>query len=496
MHISLLANIIEKLLRKKLGEERTFKLTSLLLIIYILLVGLSPSILRGVLFYILFRINKIYYFYIKPINLFIIILSISLLINPNYIFDIGFIYSFLISFSLIMLSDKLTSNNYFISLLKVSVISSLVSIPISLYNFYQINILSIIYNIFYVPLVSIIIFPFSLITGVFTILEPIYNLSTKLLEITSLYLMNINIGKLIFKRLPIFIYITYFLLIIFFIIRRKKIYLYVFFILMFIHYLIPIIDRTNYVEFIDVGQGDSILIHINNKNILLDTGGKVSYKKNTGNIFYNTIYPLLKSKGIKKINYMIITHGDMDHIGEAETIIKNFKVEKVIFNCGEYNNLENNLIELLDEKNISHYSCIEKISIGANNLMFLNTKDFNNENNNSIVLYTKINNYNFLFMGDASSTTEKEILNKYNLPKIDILKVGHHGSNTSSSKDFISKIEPKYSIISVGEDNRYNHPNKETLEVLNNSKIYRTDQNGSVLIKLTNNKLKIEASIN
>ena len=97
-----------------------------------------------------------------------------------------------------------------------------------------------------------------------------------------------------------------------------------------------------------------------------------------------------------------------------------------------------------------------------------------------------------MFMGDAGVTTEKEILDKYNLPNIDVLKVGHHGSKTSSSKEFINEINPKYSIISVGKNNRYGHPNKEVLDNLNDSKVYRTDQDGSIMFKIKNNKLKIE----
>ena len=98
-----------------------------------------------------------------------------------------------------------------------------------------------------------------------------------------------------------------------------------------------------------------------------------------------------------------------------------------------------------------------------------------------------------MFMGDASITTEKEILNNYNLPDIDVLKVGHHGSKTSSSKEFMNEINPKYSIISVGKKNRYRHPNKEVLEILEQSKIYRTDLDGSIMFKIKNNKLKIES---
>ena len=236
--------------------------------------------------------------------------------------------------------------------------------------------------------------------------------------------------------------------------------------------------------FIDIGQGDTSLIIFpyNKKNILIDCA----------NDSKNIIIPYLKSQGINKLDYLIITHGDFDHMGEAINLVNNFKVEKVIFNCGEYNDLEKELINVLDKKKIKYYSCIKELNIDKNKLYFLQTKEYDNENDNSNVIYTKLNGYEFLFMGDASSTTEKEILDKYNLPEIDVLKVGHHGSKTSSSKEFINEINPKYSIISVGKNNRYGHPNKEVLNNLENSKIYRTDQDGSIMFKIKNNKLKIE----
>ena len=179
-------------------------------------------------------------------------------------------------------------------------------------------------------------------------------------------------------------------------------------------------------------------------------------------------------------------------MGEAINLVNNYKVEKVIFNCGTYNELEKELIQVLDRKKIKYYSCIQKINLTNSSLDFLQTKIYDNENDNSNVIYTEINNYNILFMGDASVTTEKEIIDKYNLPDIDVFKVGHHVSKTSSGKEFIDEIKPKYSIISVGKKNRYGHPNKEVLNVLDNSKIYRTDKDGSIMFKIKNNKLKIE----
>ena len=164
----------------------------------------------------------------------------------------------------------------------------------------------------------------------------------------------------------------------------------------------------------------------------------------------------------------------------------------MILNCGAHNNLESDLIKLLNEKNIKYYSCIKDLNLDKYKLYFLNTKIYDNENDNSNVIYTELNSYKFLFMGDSEKDKEKDILNKYNLSNIDVLKVGHHGSKTSSSENFINEINPKYSIISVGKNNRYGHPNKGVLNNLKESKIYRTDQNGSIMFKIKNNKLKIE----
>ena len=174
-------------------------------------------------------------------------------------------------------------------------------------------------------------------------------------------------------------------------------------------------------------------------------------------------------------------HGDYDHMGEAINLVEKFEVEKVIFNCGEFNDLEKELIRVLNKKKIKYYSCIKELNVDNNKLYFLNNKDYGNENDNSNIIYTELNNHKFLFMGDAGVEVEEDLIEKYNLMDIDILKVGHHGSKTSSSEEFINKINPKYSVISVGKNNRYGHPNKEVLNNLDDSKIYRTDKDGSII---------------
>ena len=121
----------------------------------------------------------------------------------------------------------------------------------------------------------------------------------------------------------------------------------------------------------------------------------------------------------------------------------------------------------------------------------MNNKDYGNENDNSSVIYTELNNHKFIFNGDAGGEVEKDFIEKYKLQDIDVLKVGHHGSKTNSSEEFIGEIKPKYSVISVGKNNRYGYPNQEVLDNLKNSKIYRTDQDGSIEIKFNKSGYKI-----
>lgn len=173
-------------------------------------------------------------------------------------------------------------------------------------------------------------------------------------------------------------------------------------------------------------------------------------------------------------------HGDADHAGYALELLNNFKVINKYTNKGRKNTLEKKInINSLEIK----YMSIDKIEIYS-----LNNNIYNNENKDSLVLLIKIYNKNFLFMADADKEVEKTIIEKYNLKDIDFLKVGHHGSKTSTSVSFINKINPKYSIISVGKNNKFGHPNTETLETLKNTKIIRTDKAGTIKITINKNE--------
>ena len=485
MHISLLLLVLSKLLNKIKYHKI---IISIFLLYFMFLTSFSPSVERVCVFYYLKNIFEHFNIDISNIKILLLTAFICIIIDPFIMYNTGFQYSFIITLG-IMLESKRITGNYFIKILKISLISFIISLPITINLNYEINLLSVILNIIYVPFISLIIFPLIIVTYVFEWISPLLSILIYVLEVTNNFFNNINISLIIPKMSYILIIIYYLILHLVYRFNNKKHLLGLIFIIL-VNILVYKMDSGYEITMFDVSQGDSILIITpHKKNItLIDTGGMVN-----NNYYISNNYILyMKSIGINKINTLIVTHGDYDHMGEAINLVNNFRVEKVIFNCGPHNDLEQELIKVLDKKKIKYYSCIKELNIGNNKLYFLQTKEYDNENDNSNVIYTELDGYKFMFMGDASINTEKEILSKYNLPDIDVLKVGHHGSKTSSSKEFVNEINPRYSVISVGKNNSYGHPNKEVLNSLQSSIIYRTDQDGSVMFKIKNNKLKIE----
>lgn len=480
-HINFITSIIYFYLDRVTYNKKIKYITvDIFLVLYLLLCN-TTSLLRCTVMNILLSINHLLKLDIKKIDIVLLTLILCIIINPFIIYDIGFIYSYTISFFLILYKNKYKTNNKLLKIIYISLISFLVSLPINIYTSYEINFLSIILNIIIVPIVSLILLPLSLLTLIFPILDNILYLITSILEKISLYTSNINIFKQILSKPSIILIIIYYLVIILILSKNKHYYLIL--ILLIFHKTIPLYNSNLEVVMFDVGEADSMLISTPSKkvNILIDTGRGIDI---------NNIIIYLKSIGISKLNYLIITHGDEDHIGGALYLIDNFKVDNVILNKGDYTELEVELITHLKNKNIKYTNNINKIPLLGSYMYLLNTKKFSNENDNSIVTYFEYQKYKFLFMGDSSSKTEEYLINNYNLANISFLKVGHHGSNTSSSPLFINKITPKVSLISVGRNNFYHHPNKEVLTNLSNSVIYRTDINKSIKIKI-NNKVKI-----
>lgn len=491
LHVSIFSSILLFILKKlRFKEILNYVIIFIFLLLFSFITGFSPSILRATLLFFLLGINKVFYLNIRTLDILYLVFIILVIINPFIIYNLSFILSFTAAFFLIFSSDLLKGKNYFVSLFKVSLLSYFASLPLSIYYFGYTNLLGTILNLVFVPLVSFVVFPLTLLTFIISKFYSILNITTNLLESLSLLFNKFKIIIYFPKIYLIFVFI-YLSILMLYIKFKKKICLYLIIVLLIFFKIRPYMDNNTYIYYIDVGQGDSILVvtpHLN-KTILIDTGGIVSFNENyKSNIVKNKTIPFFRRIGINKVDYLFLTHGDYDHAGEANELLSNFCVKKVFINKGNINNIEKkiNNKEVLRLKNF----VIDNIKVNS-----LNNNVFNNENDDSTILLFNIYDYKFLFMGDASIKTEEYLLNNYILPNVDILKVGHHGSYTSTSTDFINVIKPKYSVISVGENNMYKHPNKSVLDILDNTKLFRTDVDGTIEVKISKKGYKIKTYV-
>ena len=244
------------------------------------------------------------------------------------------------------------------------------------------------------------------------------------------------------------------------------------------------------IDFIDVGQADSILVRKQDKVMLIDAGTNEAGE---------TVVNYLKNLGITKIDYLIGTHPHEDHIGGLDDVINNFDIGQIYMPKIETTTKTfEDVLDAIENKNltITAPNKGDKIELGqaVGEFMTEPILDKDNLNVSSLVLRLEFGNTSYLFMGDAEEENEETI----RWPKTDVLKVGHHGSSTSSSESFLEQVEPQYAIIMAGKDNSYGLPTQETIDKLNNmgSEIYRTDEDRTIQMTSDGNTIEIKTTNN
>ena len=251
---------------------------------------------------------------------------------------------------------------------------------------------------------------------------------------------------------------------------------------------------TNEVTMVDVGQGDSIFLRsMKGDTILIDVGGKVTFgtkekwqeSSQTSNA-EKTLIPYLQARGVSQIDYLVLTHTDTDHIGDLEEVAKCFKIKEICVSQGA-------LTKSSFVKRLRTIKCPvhtlkagDKLPMMGSNLQVLYpNKVGDGGNNDSLVLYGKLLGSSFLFTGDLEKEGEEELMASYPTLRASVLKAGHHGSKGSSSEAFLDQLHPSLALVSAGENNRYKHPNDETLERFKQRhiKVLRTDKDGAIRFK-------------
>lgn len=433
LHLAFVMRLIEKMSKNKYSGF-------IFLIIYGIFINFSFAICRLLIFT---AVRMVLSDVSRKDRLGISIL-ITLLLFPYAVYELSFILP--VAFSLLTL----------FSCHKLSKILSswLVLMPVQLLNFYEFNLFSPFFFIFYRFWYSI-----NLLLTLFCVIFPMKWLVDFMVLIDSL-IQKIQFPFLsVWGKPSLIVVVIYICCVIAYIseatLKHTKWLLCGMLLLNFSPYIDPFYNVT----FINVGQGDSVLITLpfHRGAVMIDVAGSLYT-----NIPERKILPVLKAKGYKSIDQLMITHNDYDHSGGLEELSKLISINKVISDKSD----------VIDFKNLQFIS-------------FLKEMDFGNENDNSILLLTRIGTLDYLFMGDASQKIENQLLDIYPNLKCDILKAGHHGSNTSSSARFLQTLGCHSAILSVGRNNRYGHPHQEVVKRFEDYHIntFRTDRQGDIEIK-------------
>ncbi len=554
MHVAYVLLGINFIFKKLFGKKNTEIISIFILIFYMFITNFSPSIVRAGIMGIILIFSKLIYRKNDIYNTISISLFLILIYNPFLIQNLGLLLSYGGVIGIVIF------NKYILNILKninvknkiykykirpkigryIDKIKEIISVSISVQLFILPLIISSLntFNPYFLIsnlILSFVIGPVVILGFIFIILilinSSIAEIFSPLIQIgiTILKLIS-NIGKLPFSKIYVatptifLISIYYLFLFVLFLcyniysiknpsktqirvknlialmkinLRKngKKVRLIIIIIILSFS-VIYCIPKKLKIHFIDVGQGDSsLIITPQRKTILIDGGGSSNSDFDVGK---STLIPYILDRGFTKIDIVIISHFDQDHVGAILTLLQELRVRRVYISK-QAENSENyeKFLKIISEKNIKVYEVMagNKIYIEKNLYLDIlwpteNLISTNALNNNAMVFNLHYKKFSMLFTGDIEEASEKEILKLYSknkdLLKANILKVAHHGSKTSSTSEFINVVNPKIAVIGVGKNNKFGHPNENVLERLKQlgCKVFRTDLGGEISIEV------------
>lgn len=456
-HIHILHAFLQKISKKRIA------ISFLILLFYLYIINFSVSALRAFFMLLLGTFLKKYK--ISSFQVLLITTIILLCINPLYLFMLSFQLSVVASLALVINKPhRHAIFRPFLTSLQVYVFI----LPFLINLNHEVVVFSFLYNALLMLPVSIMYIG-AWVTAIFKITDVFYMGLVVSFESLLAFFKSFNV-TIIIGHLSLFLILVYYLVIIaqiYFkkIALNKQSYMTLscLVLLFFLFYWGPSLYSPASITFLDVGQGDATIIKGKNNEfcILIDTGGNWYT-----DISLQRTIPYLKSLGIRSIDLVIITHDDYDHAGALDSLVSNFNVKQV--QKENFTMYEHNQLRII---NLNAYQDLEK-----------------DANYNSLVLHVSYLTQSYLIMGDAPKEIEYQIIENEEILEIDVLRIGHHGSHTSTSHEFLQHVQPKQAIISVGKDNVYGHPHFDVIKTLEAEKIpyFRTDLDGSIVVKKKN----------
>ncbi len=448
MHVHLLQLLLKSVFSIFFEQKKSQWISYVCIGIYVFSIPMQISLYRAFFVMVLY---ECFHEWLNEYDILAFLVIVSLFYNPYILFHISFLFSYFLYFVILIVRD-LKFSSFFIYLSAV---------PITLTLFPHISLLSFMIGYIIEPFIEVF-YGLCCLSLFFPPIELLLLICIYVLRDILFMLSEIQI--LIPIAHPTLAFLFFYYIILFHMIIRlslkkdiaKNI-------CMMLALLISFSFYGQYkiygeVTMIDVGQGDCTLIRLpfNQGNVLIDTGGQKDY-----DLAEKVIIPYLYSIGVYSLDYVYISHDDYDHCGALDSLVENFQVKKIIRDFESYR------------------------EIGCMKVTMLETQHYTDENDKSLIMYVQLPAMNLLFMGDASSVVEKDLKNRYKHLDVDILKVSHHGSSSSTSPILFDLIEPQVAMIGVKKNNIYHHPSNEVIERLQRKgvKILRTDKDGMFHIR-------------
>lgn len=473
LHVYILMIVLKKLLFL-LNVSQNFQHISMILTLgFISYLNLfSFAVLRLLIIYIIRIINKKFDMHMQNLDMIFLTFLILIIFNTGLIFHQGFIITFLIIVYLELIHPLFDPYPNYIKKIMMSLSISIIILPF----FQDIYILQILLLPIIIFIITSLLYPLAILTFIFLVTDDIYIIILNLFEKAILYLSTFQVSFFI-PKFNIYQMILYYGLLVYLCFSNdikqslKRMMIIILFMSLSVYTMNQLYDEK--IIFLDVGQGDTTIIQTKECNVVIDA--------------FNGTSSYLKNHGIYELDYLILTHSHDDHIKEAKSVMDNIDVKQVVISYYDdrYPSYEQNALRL---KANDHITC------GTINFNFMGPlKDYDNENDVSLVFQMLYDSKVFLFTGDIESEAEQDLINTYNTRlRSDILKVPHHGSITSSTDEFVEMVNPSYAVISLDKYNSFGFPDENVIERYQEISciIYRTDINGTISYHRKNRKEK------
>nr|WP_272874456.1 DNA internalization-related competence protein ComEC/Rec2 [Allobacillus saliphilus] len=511
LHVGLLLSLLYAVLYFgfRISKESVMNVMLVTIPVYILLAGAQPSVIRaGMMAVLVILITKLK-LALKLLDVLSIVYIASLIFDPYLFYQLSFQFSFLVTSSLILSKRLITTDGWLWISIKISLISQLALLPLQFYHFYYTNVLSFLLNLLFVPYFTLFMLPLLITLLLLHYLSPsLALLMEKVFIWINQPMMDAFVGLEQFSFAQwivgkpsiviIFIYYVLFLSVMNLWNDGNKKLAAAFSVMLitcwWVQQALPYLDSTYRITMLDVGQGDSFVIELPYRSavLMVDAGEEVAYSHldRPNRNMKNVIQPFLWSKGISELDALFISHFDYDHVAGGREIMDTFKTKGLYIAARKD-------IEPVKRYFGDRYEPIllrkgHHLQFGGGSIEVIAPETdqlSGSENNHSLVFILEVDGHRALFTGDVEKPGEKQIL-QANLPPIDLLKVAHHGSKTSTGEAFITEVEGevKDAFISVGEENAFNHPSEEVIQRLEerNIRIWRTDIHGAVEMNYKN----------